>query len=107
MREPVNRVGSQTRPEELDTVPGASAVLRPLCTRAGKGSTGADSGSTEPLHSPLGLRLVEPAASAITALCAESEVRKAVQRSSHAVALKFCVFSHFKVLSFEDQRTAF
>ena len=31
-----------------------------------------------------------------TALCSESEVRKAVQRYSHAVALKFCVFSLFK-----------
>ena len=31
-----------------------------------------------------------------TALCAESEVRKPVQRSSHAVALKFRVFSPFE-----------
>ena len=30
--------------------------------------------------------------SATSALCAESEVRKAVERSSYAVALKFRVF---------------
>ena len=56
-------------------------------------STIGEGGTTKPNVTVVNpCRVATVLASATTALCAESEVRKAVERSSYAVALKFRVF---------------